>query len=162
MQIVHFSGKTQGKCLFALFCGELSLQLTSDLKSKHNVPFCCVHMSFLPTPSHPPLPLFHLPFSTRKWSWVWNSECVCVCVCVASIQLQNYSRQLGMNKVRATVAPLPSSSATSSSSSLGPPPSKASRPALNFLSSSNSGSSRAPTRQEGNDDDDDDNSVLIQ
>lgn len=80
MQIVHFSGKTQGKCLFALFCGELSLQLTSDLKSKHNVPFCCVHMSFLPTPSHPPLPLFHLPFSTRKWSWVWNSECVCVCV----------------------------------------------------------------------------------
>lgn len=86
-----------------------------------------------------------------------------VCVCVASIQLQNYSRQLGMNnKVRATVAPLPSSSATSSSSSLGPPPSKASRPALNFLSSSSSGSSRAPTRQEGNDDDDDDNSVLIQ
>lgn len=76
-------------------------------------------------------------------------------------QLQNYSRQLGMNnKVRATVAPLPSSSAASSSSSLGPPPSKASRPALNFLSSS-SGSSRAPTRQEGNDDDDD-NSVLIQ
>ncbi|XP_006802566.1 meiosis 1 arrest protein [Neolamprologus brichardi] len=77
-------------------------------------------------------------------------------------QLQNYSRQLGMNnKVRATVAPLPSSSAASSSSSLGPPPSKASRPALNFLSSSSSGSSRAPTRQEGNDDDDD-NSVLIQ
>ncbi|XP_063325094.1 meiosis 1 arrest protein [Pelmatolapia mariae] len=74
-------------------------------------------------------------------------------------KLQNYSRQLGMNsKVRATVAPLPSTSAASSSSSLGPPPSKASRPALNFLSSS--GSSRAPTRQEGNDDDD--NSVLIQ
>ncbi|KAM7377496.1 hypothetical protein PAMA_014007 [Pampus argenteus] len=53
---------------------------------------------------------------------------------------QNQGRQLGMNsKVRATVAPLPSSC----SSSTRPPPAKASRPALTLLSSS-CGSRRAP------------------
>ncbi|XP_044039291.1 meiosis 1 arrest protein isoform X2 [Siniperca chuatsi] len=79
-------------------------------------------------------------------------------------QPQNQGRQLGTNsKVRATVAPFPSSSShSSSSSSLGPPPGKASRPALTLLSSSSSGSRRAPapTRQE--EDDDDDDSVVIQ
>ncbi|XP_030578582.1 meiosis 1 arrest protein [Archocentrus centrarchus] len=75
-------------------------------------------------------------------------------------QLQNHGRQLGMNsKVRATVAPLPSSS-ISFSSSLGPPPAKASRPALSFLSSGSSSRALAPNRQEENDDDN--NSVLIQ
>ncbi|XP_037532776.1 meiosis 1 arrest protein [Nematolebias whitei] len=70
-------------------------------------------------------------------------------------QLQ--SRQLeSHSKVRATVAPLPSA-ASSSSSSLGPPPSKASRPALSFLSSSR----RAPTpaRQEEDKDDSDSKST---
>ncbi|XP_050931539.1 meiosis 1 arrest protein [Lates calcarifer] len=54
-------------------------------------------------------------------------------------QPQNQDRQLGTNsKVRATVAPMPSSSShsSSSSSSVGPPPAKASRPALRLLSSS--------------------------
>lgn len=47
--------------------------------------------------------------------------------CVVSIQPPN--RQLGSSsRVRATVAPLPSSSSPV------PPPSKVSRPALNFLS----------------------------
>ncbi|XP_059210398.1 meiosis 1 arrest protein [Centropristis striata] len=69
---------------------------------------------------------------------------------------QPQNRHLGMNsKIRATVAPLPSSS---SSSSLGPPPAKASRPALMLLSSSSSSGSRrapAPSRQEEVYDDDD-------
>ncbi|XP_008285105.1 meiosis 1 arrest protein [Stegastes partitus] len=72
-------------------------------------------------------------------------------------QPQNKGRQLGTSsKVRATVAPLPSSSFASSSSSLGPPPAKASRPALSFLS----GGRRAPTptRQE----EDNDNSMIVQ
>ncbi|XP_049923222.1 meiosis 1 arrest protein [Epinephelus moara] len=76
-------------------------------------------------------------------------------------QPQNQGRQVGMNsKVRATVAPLPSSS--SHSSFLGPPPAKASRPALKLLSSSGRGSRQAPapTRQEGDKDDDD--SMVIQ
>ncbi|XP_045920076.1 meiosis 1 arrest protein isoform X2 [Micropterus dolomieu] len=72
-------------------------------------------------------------------------------------QPQNQGRQVGTNsKVRATVAPFPSSSPhSSSSSSLGPPPAKASRPALTLLSSG-SGSRRAagPARQEEEDDDD--------
>ncbi|XP_058479540.1 meiosis 1 arrest protein isoform X2 [Solea solea] len=47
-------------------------------------------------------------------------------------QPQNQSRQLGTNsKIRATVAPMPSSS--SSSSMIPPPAAKASRPALTFL-----------------------------
>ncbi|XP_026154485.1 meiosis 1 arrest protein [Mastacembelus armatus] len=63
------------------------------------------------------------------------------------------SRQLGTNsKVRATVAPLPSSSSHSSSSSMGPPPAKASRPALTILTSS-CGSRRAPTPSHYDDDD---------
>ncbi|KAK5893696.1 hypothetical protein CgunFtcFv8_006544 [Champsocephalus gunnari] len=83
-------------------------------------------------------------------------------------QPQNQGRQLGMsNKVRATVAPLPSASShTSSSSSLGPPPAKASRRALTLLSSSSSSSSGggnqrapAPSRQE---EDHDDESMVIQ
>ncbi|XP_039997050.1 meiosis 1 arrest protein [Xiphias gladius] len=68
-------------------------------------------------------------------------------------QPQNPGRQLGTNsKVRATVAPMPSSSYHSSS--LGPPPAKASRPALMLLSSS-SGCRRAPapTQQEEDDHD---------
>ncbi|XP_042257135.1 meiosis 1 arrest protein isoform X1 [Thunnus maccoyii] len=80
-------------------------------------------------------------------------------------QQQNQSRQLGMNsKVRATVAPLPSTSSSSSSSScsssMGPPPAKASRPALTLMSSS-SGSRRAtaPTQQE--EDDDGDSMVIL-
>ncbi|XP_013874518.1 meiosis 1 arrest protein [Austrofundulus limnaeus] len=72
-------------------------------------------------------------------------------------QLQN--RQLGShNKVRATVAPLPSA-APSSSSASGPPPAKASRPALSFLSS---GRRRAPTPTPGEEDNDDNDCVLIQ
>ncbi|KAK5848538.1 hypothetical protein PBY51_006143 [Eleginops maclovinus] len=62
-------------------------------------------------------------------------------------QPQNPGRHLGMsNKVRATVAPLPSASShtSSSSSSLGPPPAKASRRALTLLSSSSSGNHEAP------------------
>ncbi|XP_028330415.1 meiosis 1 arrest protein [Gouania willdenowi] len=62
-------------------------------------------------------------------------------------QPQTQGRQLGThNKVRATVAPLPSSSSSSSfsSSSLGPPPGKASRPTLSFL---NSGCHQAPPAQ---------------
>ncbi|XP_034096120.1 meiosis 1 arrest protein [Gymnodraco acuticeps] len=80
-------------------------------------------------------------------------------------QPQNQGRQLGMsNKVRATVAPLPSASShTSSSSSLGPPPAKASRRALTLLSSSSSGGGNqrapAPSRQE---EDHDDESMVIQ
>ncbi|XP_042368482.1 meiosis 1 arrest protein [Plectropomus leopardus] len=76
-------------------------------------------------------------------------------------QPQNHGRQLGMNsKVRATVAPLPSSHSFSSfssfsSSSLGPPPAKASRPALMLLSSNSSGSRRAPSRHEEDNNDDD-------
>ncbi|KAM9335245.1 meiosis 1 arrest protein [Symphorus nematophorus] len=79
-------------------------------------------------------------------------------------QPQNQGRQLGVNsKVRATVAPFPSSSSYSSSSSLGPPPAKASRPALKLLSSSSRGSRQAPapTRQE-EENDDDDVSMVIQ
>ncbi|XP_035531619.1 meiosis 1 arrest protein [Morone saxatilis] len=78
-------------------------------------------------------------------------------------QTQNQGRQLGMNsKIRATVAPFPSSSShSSSSSSLGPPPAKASRPALTLLSSSSGGGRQAPapTRQ---DSDNDDVSMVIQ
>uniref|UniRef100_A0A3B4VGH6 Meiosis 1 associated protein n=1 Tax=Seriola dumerili TaxID=41447 RepID=A0A3B4VGH6_SERDU len=61
-----------------------------------------------------------------------------------------------VSKVRATVAPMPSSSShpSSSSSSLGPPPAKASRPALTLLSSS-SGSRRAPAPSRHEEDDDD-------
>ncbi|XP_041821460.1 meiosis 1 arrest protein [Chelmon rostratus] len=73
-------------------------------------------------------------------------------------QPQNQGRQLGTNcKVRATVAPFPSSS-SHSSSSLGPPPAKASRPALTLLSSSRR--SLAPARRE--EDDDDDVSMVVQ
>ncbi|XP_051284460.1 meiosis 1 arrest protein [Dicentrarchus labrax] len=76
---------------------------------------------------------------------------------------QNQGRQLGTNsKVRATVAPFPSSSShSSSSSSMAPPPAKASRPALTLLSSSSGGGRRAPapTRQDG---DNDDVSMVIQ
>ncbi|XP_070786219.1 meiosis 1 arrest protein [Enoplosus armatus] len=77
-------------------------------------------------------------------------------------QAQNQGRQLGTNsKVRATVAPFPSSSPHySSSSSLGPPPAKASRPALTLLSSGGGHRAPAPTRQE--EDDDDDDSMVIQ
>ncbi|XP_054603399.2 meiosis 1 arrest protein isoform X1 [Nothobranchius furzeri] len=58
---------------------------------------------------------------------------------------QPQTRQLGSNtRVRATVAPLPSSY-------VGPPPAKASRPALSFLS----GSRRAPTQHKEQDDDSD-------
>ncbi|XP_040887757.1 meiosis 1 arrest protein [Toxotes jaculatrix] len=77
-------------------------------------------------------------------------------------QPQNQSRQLGTNsKVRATVAPMPSSSShsSSSSSSLGPPPAKASRPVLTLLSSSG-GSRRAPAPSQQEDGDDD--SILMQ
>ncbi|XP_054456864.1 meiosis 1 arrest protein [Anoplopoma fimbria] len=79
-------------------------------------------------------------------------------------QPQNHGRQLGTSsKVRATVAPLPSSSSHSSSSSLGPPPAKASRPALRLLSSSSgSGSRRAPAPTRQGEDNDDDDSMLIQ
>ncbi|XP_030285748.1 meiosis 1 arrest protein isoform X3 [Sparus aurata] len=71
-------------------------------------------------------------------------------------QPQNQGRQLGANsKVRATVAPFPSSS-SHSSSSLGPPPAKASRPALTLLSSSGGGRRRQAAaltlQEEGNDD----------
>ncbi|XP_047434162.1 meiosis 1 arrest protein-like [Mugil cephalus] len=67
-------------------------------------------------------------------------------------QLQHQGRQPGTSsKVRATVAPLPSTSSSSS----GPPPARASsRPALNFLTSSSSSSSNscgrpsAPSLQE--------------
>ncbi|XP_070711333.1 meiosis 1 arrest protein [Pempheris klunzingeri] len=83
-------------------------------------------------------------------------------------QPQNQGRHLGMNsKVRATVAPFPSSSShSSSSSSLGPPPAKASRPALTLLSSSGRGR-RAPAQLQedsnnDDDDDDDDFSMVIQ
>ncbi|TMS02190.1 Meiosis 1 arrest protein [Larimichthys crocea] len=75
-------------------------------------------------------------------------------------------RQLGANsKVRATVAPFPSSS-SHSSSSLGPPPAKASRPALTLLSSSSGGSGggggrRAPAPTLQVEDDEDDISMLI-
>ncbi|XP_071779222.2 meiosis 1 arrest protein [Centroberyx gerrardi] len=73
---------------------------------------------------------------------------------------QNQSRQLGTNsKVRATVAPLPSSSSSFSSSSMGPPPSKASRPALTLLSSGSSRRAPAPTRPL--EDDDDDEAMMI-
>ncbi|XP_041840507.1 meiosis 1 arrest protein isoform X2 [Melanotaenia boesemani] len=73
-------------------------------------------------------------------------------------QLQKQGRQLGSNsKVRATVAPLPSTASSfSSSSSLGPPPAKNSRPALSFLSSSCW--ARAPAQEDG----DDGSSVIIQ
>nr|XP_046237458.1 meiosis 1 arrest protein isoform X2 [Scatophagus argus] len=82
-------------------------------------------------------------------------------------QPQNQGRLLGSSsKVRATVAPFPSSSShSSSSSSLGPPPAKASRPVLTLLSSrSRSGGSRwapAPTQQE-EDSDGDGVSMVIQ
>uniref|UniRef100_A0A3B4VGF8 Meiosis 1 associated protein n=1 Tax=Seriola dumerili TaxID=41447 RepID=A0A3B4VGF8_SERDU len=72
-------------------------------------------------------------------------------------QPQSQGRHLGTHsKVRATVAPMPSSSShpSSSSSSLGPPPAKASRPALTLLSSS-SGSRRAPAPSRHEEDDDD-------
>lgn len=72
-------------------------------------------------------------------------------VCAVSFQLQN--RQLGShNKVRATVAPLPSAAS-------GPPPAKASRPALSFLSSSRR---RAPTPTRRGEDNDDSDCVLVQ
>ncbi|XP_041635309.1 meiosis 1 arrest protein [Cheilinus undulatus] len=69
-------------------------------------------------------------------------------------------RQLGTHtKVRATVAPFPSSSSHSYSSlsSLGPPPAKAARPTLTLLSSRSSGSRRAPvpTHQDINESSDD-------
>ncbi|XP_071393268.1 meiosis 1 arrest protein [Centroberyx affinis] len=76
---------------------------------------------------------------------------------------QNQSRQLGTNsKVRATVAPLPSSSSSSSfsSSSMGPPPSKASRPALTLLSSGSS-NRRAPAPTPPLEDDDDDDEAMM-
>ncbi|KAM3590488.1 uncharacterized protein V6R79_010913 [Siganus canaliculatus] len=77
-------------------------------------------------------------------------------------QLQNQSRQLGMNsKVRATVAPFPASSFTSSSS-LGPPPAKASRPTLTLLSSSGGRGRRAPAPTQLEDVDDDDVSMVIE
>ncbi|XP_012717821.3 meiosis 1 arrest protein [Fundulus heteroclitus] len=66
---------------------------------------------------------------------------------------QPQNRQLGCSsKVRATVAPLPSSS--SSSSSLGPPPAKASRPALNFLGSGCRRGPAPPAQEEDKDDSD--------
>ncbi|KAA8582501.1 hypothetical protein FQN60_006172, partial [Etheostoma spectabile] len=74
-------------------------------------------------------------------------------------QPQIHGRQLAMNsKVRATVAPLPSSS-HSPSSSLGPPPAKASRPALKLLSSSSSGSRRALSAAPLLEDNDDEDSI---
>ncbi|XP_032400533.1 meiosis 1 arrest protein [Etheostoma spectabile] len=77
-------------------------------------------------------------------------------------QPQIHGRQLAMNsKVRATVAPLPSSS-HSPSSSLGPPPAKASRPALKLLSSSSSGSRRALSAAPLLEDNDDEDSIVIQ
>ncbi|XP_071333927.1 meiosis 1 arrest protein isoform X2 [Trachinotus anak] len=72
-------------------------------------------------------------------------------------QPQSQGRHLGTHsKVRATVAPMPSSSShpSSSSSFLGPPPAKASRPALTLLSSG-SGSRRAPAPSRHDEDDDD-------
>ncbi|XP_074480820.1 meiosis 1 arrest protein [Sebastes fasciatus] len=75
-------------------------------------------------------------------------------------QPQHQGRHLGMNtKVRATVAPLPSSH-SSSSSSLGPPPAKASRPALTLLSSSG-GSRRAPAPAPARQEEDNDDSIVI-
>ncbi|KAM6960385.1 meiosis 1 arrest protein [Tautogolabrus adspersus] len=78
-------------------------------------------------------------------------------------QPQNHGRQQGTNsKVRATVAPFPSSSShsSSSSSSLGPPPAKASRPSLMLFSSSGSRRAPAPTRQDMDENGDD--SMIIQ
>ncbi|XP_037614536.1 meiosis 1 arrest protein isoform X2 [Sebastes umbrosus] len=76
-------------------------------------------------------------------------------------QPQHQGRHLGMNtKVRATVAPLPSSH-SSSSSSLGPPPAKASRLALTLLSSSG-GSRRAPAPAPARQEEDNDDSIVIQ
>ncbi|KAM9836570.1 meiosis 1 arrest protein [Aulostomus maculatus] len=71
-------------------------------------------------------------------------------------QQQHQGRPLGLNsRIRATVAPMPSSS-SSCSSSLGPPSSKASRPVLTLLSSSSTGSrqARAPTWHHNTNDDD--------
>ncbi|XP_076581656.1 meiosis 1 arrest protein [Chaetodon auriga] len=76
-------------------------------------------------------------------------------------QPQNQRRQLGTNsKVRATVAPFPSSS-SHSSSSMGPPPPKTSRPALMLLSSSGGGGRTLPTIQREEDDDDDDDVSMV-
>ncbi|KAM9425742.1 meiosis 1 arrest protein [Pholidichthys leucotaenia] len=75
-------------------------------------------------------------------------------------QQQAHSRQVGANsRVRATVAPLPSSS-SSSSFSLGPPPAKASRPALSFLSSSGGGRRASTPMHQG--EEDHENSKIIQ
>ncbi|XP_060951818.1 meiosis 1 arrest protein [Limanda limanda] len=75
-------------------------------------------------------------------------------------QPQNQSRQLGSSsRVRATVAPMPSSSLHTSSSfsissALGPPSAKASRLALTLLSSSSGGrGGPAPSQQEEDNDD---------
>ncbi|KAK2862776.1 hypothetical protein Q5P01_002309 [Channa striata] len=74
-------------------------------------------------------------------------------------QAQNQGRQMGTNRrVRATVAPLPSTS--SYSSSMGPPPAKASRPALTLLSSS-SRSHKAPAPSPPEKDDGDSDSIVI-
>ncbi|XP_061566172.1 meiosis 1 arrest protein [Cololabis saira] len=73
---------------------------------------------------------------------------------------QRQGRPVGSSsKVRATVAPMPSSTSPSSSSSslLGPPPAKALRPALSFLSSR-----RAPAPTQQQEADDDDNSMTMQ
>ncbi|XP_029931602.1 meiosis 1 arrest protein [Myripristis murdjan] len=76
-----------------------------------------------------------------------------------SRQSQHQGRQMGTGKVRATVAPLPSSS-------LGPPPCKVSRPALTFLNSR----TPAPTlllcspvgpQEEGNNDNNNDELMMI-
>ncbi|KAM7366115.1 hypothetical protein PAMP_015583 [Pampus punctatissimus] len=78
-------------------------------------------------------------------------------------QFIHQGRQLGMNsKVRATVAPLPSSSSSSSScsSSMRPPPAKASRPALTLLSSS-CGSRRAPAPTQQEEDDEGESIVIL-
>ncbi|XP_034532323.1 meiosis 1 arrest protein isoform X2 [Notolabrus celidotus] len=84
-----------------------------------------------------------------------------------SRQPQNQCRQLGTNsKVRATMAPIPSSSSSHfSSSSLGPPPARASRPTLELLlssSSSRSRSSRAPVPTHREMDDNNDDPVVIE
>ncbi|CAJ1086427.1 meiosis 1 arrest protein [Xyrichtys novacula] len=74
-------------------------------------------------------------------------------------QPQNQCRQPGTNsRVRATVAPFPSSSSHSSSSSFGPPPAKASRPTLKLLSTrtgSGGWETPAPLHQETDNSDDD-------
>ncbi|XP_034020935.1 meiosis 1 arrest protein [Thalassophryne amazonica] len=81
-------------------------------------------------------------------------------------QPPNQGRQLGMNsKVRATVAPLPSTS-SHAASSLVPPPAKASRPALTFHSSSSHRAlgvtpHRLDVQGHNNDSDNDDLMVIL-